>query len=395
MYVENDAKRWMYVALLLALVVIGNTFFMFYAGTTSGVERRELLTRVKTLEERIETLNTLLENIRYLNRTVVDLLPALYNLTKDSIVRIENRVGSGATMRVNSIGSGFVYSSDGYIVTNNHVVEGASELVVVFLNGNSSKARIVGTDPYSDLAVIKLDRKIPGLKPLPLGRSSTLQVGETVVAIGSPFGLSNTMTAGIVSQVGRDIDAPGGYSIFDVIQHDVAINPGNSGGPLINLRGEVVGLNTAIISASGTSSGVGFAIPSDTVAREVPYLIATGTYKHPYLGIRGVNVNSDIAEAAKLNITWGFLVTEVVPGGPADKAGLRGGRTDRVVLGQTIRVGGDLIVGVDGNQVKRLDDLSVYVERNKRPGDLVALTIIRDGKKLSIMLTLGERPPLS
>ncbi|MEM2921104.1 MAG: trypsin-like peptidase domain-containing protein [Candidatus Bathyarchaeia archaeon] len=279
------------------------------------------------------------------------------------------------------------------MVTNNHVVEGATEIVVTFFNGNVSKAVIVGEDPYSELAVLKLISAIPWLKALRLGNSSALKVGETVVALGSPFGLSSTMTAGIVSQTGRDLEAPGNYRIVDVIQHDVPINPGNSGGPLVNLRGEVVGINTAIASTSGTSSGVGFAVPSDTIAREVPVLIAKGSYEHPYLGVRGVDLNPDIAEAAGLNVTWGFLVTDVVSGGPCDKAGIRGGTSTKNVLGQTIRVGGDLIVGVDGYKVQRLNDISIYLERKKRPGDTVTFTIIRGGQKLYKTVTLGVRPP--
>mgnify|MGYP001061515825 CR=1 FL=1 len=410
---ETSSKRWMYVALLLAIVVIGNTAVLFYTIQTSGTLNPELLKRIrnlerqietknnqtssqmKSLEEQIENLNTRLRNIGYLNNTGTQLLAAIYNITKNSVVSIENRMRSGNTLIPKSFGSGFLYGAGGHIVTNNHVVEGASELVVTFLDGNVSRARMIGTDPYSDLAIIKLERNMSWLKPLPLGRSSALQVGETVVAVGSPFGLSSTMTAGIVSHVGRDLDAPGGYRIVDVIQHDVAINPGNSGGPLVNLLGEVVGINTAIVSESGTSSGVGFAIPSDTITREAPYLIDTGTYKHPYLGIRGVDVNPDIAEAASLNMTWGFLITEVVPSGPADKAGIRGGNVVKTVLGQNIRIGGDLIILIDGKMVRRLDDLSVYMERNKRPGDNITLTTIQSGKKLIKTVVLGERPPPS
>ncbi len=218
-----------------------------------------------------------------------------------------------------------------------------------------------------------------------------LQVGETVVAIGSPFGLGSTMTSGIISQVGRELETTGGYKIVDVIQRDVSINPGNSGRPLINLRGEVVGINTAIASSSGTYSGVGFAIPSDTIAREVSELIDTGTYGHPYLGISGVEMSADIAEGADLNTTWGFLVTDVVRGGPSDKAGLRGGNIDKIIIGQRIRLGGDLIVSVDGRRMQRLGDLFVYLERGKKPGDSTILEIIRSGQKLPVTVLLGER----
>jgi len=403
----------MYVALFLALVILANTAVLFYIGTpipgagSSGLLNRvkslenqvqslsnQSSSRIKALEEQVKTLNSQIQNLRTINSSGSLLLSTLYNLTRDSVVLIENRVMSGGALTPQSLGSGFVYRSDGYIATNNHVVEGAAELVVTFFNGNVSKATVAGTDPYSDLAIIKLSRPLPWLKALPLGSSSALKVGESVVALGSPFGLSSTMTAGIISQTERDLDAPGNYRIVDVIQHDVPINPGNSGGPLVNLRGEVVGINTAIASTStGTSSGVGFAIPSDTIAREAPNLIAQGSYAHPYLGVRGVDVNPDIAEAASLNVTWGFLVSDVVSGGPCDKAGIRGGNSNKVVLGQTIRIGGDLITGIDGNRVRQLDDISVYIERNRRPGDQVMFTIIRSGQKLTKLVTLGVRPP--
>jgi len=411
---EISSRRWMYIAFFLALVLLANTAALFYVGTPlSGAGNSGLLNRVrnlenqvktfnqsdsriKALEEQIKSLNLQIQNLQTINNTGSGslLLSALYNITRDSVVLIENRIMSGGTLVPQSLGSGFVYRSDGYIATNNHVVEGADELVVTFFDGNVSKATIAGTDPYSDLAILKLSRSMPWLKALPLGSSLALKVGETVVALGSPFGLSSTMTSGIVSHTGRDLDAPGNYRIVDVIQHDVSINPGNSGGPLINLLGQVVGINTAIASGiTGTSSGVGFAIPSDTIAREAFALIEKGTYQHPYLGVRGLDANLDIADAAKLNVTWGFLVTEVSANGPCDKAGIKGGNVDRIVLGQTVRIGGDLIVGIDGRRVRQLDDISVYTERNKRPGDQVTFTIIRGGQKLLKIVTLGIRPP--
>lgn len=394
---EISSRRWMYVAFFLALVILANTAVLFYIGTPiPGAGNSGLLNRVKNLEEQIKTLNSQIQNLRTINNTGSGsiLLSALYNITRDSVVLIENRIMSGGTLTPQSLGSGFVYRSDGYIATNNHVVEGAAELVVTFFDGNVSKATIAGTDPYSDLAIIKLSRSMPWLKALPLGSSSALKVGETVVALGSPFGLSSTMTAGIVSHTGRNLDAPGNYRIVDVIQHDVPINPGNSGGPLINLLGQVVGINTAIAAgSSGTSSGVGFAIPSDTIAREASDLLGKGAYQHPYLGVRGVDMNPDIADAANLNVTWGFLVSDVVAGGPCDKAGIKGGNSNRNVLGQTVRIGGDLITSIDGRRVRQLDDISVYTERNKRPGDQVTLTIIRSGQKLLKVVTLGVRPP--
>ena len=242
-------------------------------------------------------------------------------------------------------GSGFIYDVSGRIMTNNHVIEGAAEISVTLTSGNIKKATVVGTDPYSDVAVIKIDNSSETLYPVVLGNSSALIVGEQVVAIGNPYGLSGTITAGIISQVGRELSASGGYKIVDVIQLDAAINPGNSGGPLVNMMGEVVGMNTAIVSGS---TGVGFAIPSDTIKRELPSLIATGKYEHPWLGVSGNDVNPDIANAIGLNYSYGVLITDIVKGGPAEKAGLKGGATTMNIGGSLIKVGGDVIVELDG-----------------------------------------------
>ncbi|MCK5592839.1 trypsin-like peptidase domain-containing protein, partial [Candidatus Bathyarchaeota archaeon] len=271
----------------------------------------------------------------------------------------------------------------------------ANTIQVSFLDGNITDANRVGEDPYSDLAVIKVNPDITKLYPVVLGNSSELAVGEPVAAIGNPFGLSDTITAGIVSALGRDLEAPGHYRIVDIIQVDAAINPGNSGGPLVNLEGQVVGVNTAIISGSGTFAGVGFAIPSDTVRRELPDLIATGQYKHPWVGITGIDVNLAIAQHIGLEKPQGFLVIDVIPDSPAEDADLKGGNQTVVIDGREIKIGGDVIVGIDGLNVRTLNDLVVYTERNKRPGDTVSFTIIRDGQEITKSLTLGERPPPS
>ena len=393
---DVESRRWMYVSLILALVILGNSFVMFYTMLRpQSSNNSQLAQQINDLETQIRALNTRLDNRFYLNESGNEVLARIYNLTRASVVLIENRQQTAQGLTPQSLGSGFVYSVNSqaqYLVTNNHVVEGATELLVTFEDGNSSKATIAGTDIYSDLAVIKLSTNMPWIKPLALGNSSELQVGETVVAMGSPFGLSGTMTSGIVSQTGRDLDSTGNYRIVDVIQLDAAINPGNSGGPLLNILGEVVGMNTAIISESNTSSGIGFAIPSDTIAREASDLIATGTYQHPYLGIAGTDNSLDIAGAASLNVTYGFLVGSVTPSSPAAQAGIKAGNSVITVLGQTVTIGGDLIIGVDGHIVKRLDDLSVYLERNKKPGDRISLSVIRGGQKLFISLTLGQRP---
>jgi S1-C subfamily serine protease len=391
---ETESKHWMYIALLLGIVILGNSFVMFYTVLRPSTDIKQLTNQLSNLDSQIRSLNTRLENRVLLNQSGNELLSKIYDLTRSSVVLIENRQQTSQGLVTQSLGSGFVYRVDNqnqYVITNNHVVDGASELLVTFEGGNSTKATVIATDPYSDLAIVRLSTSMPWLKALALGNSSALQVGDRVLAIGSPFGLSGTMTSGIVSQLQRDLDTTGSYKIVDVIQLDAAINPGNSGGPLMNLLGEVVGMNTAIISESGTSSGVGFAIPSDTISREAPYLIINGSYKHPYLGISGNDVNYDIAQAANLNVTWGFLIASVTPNSPAAQAGVRGGNTDVTVLGQTVRVGGDLLVGVDSHIVRRLDELSVYMERNKTPGDKVVLTIIRGTQKQYTTVTLGTR----
>ena len=393
---EIDSKHWMYISLLLGIMILANSAMIFYTSLTPNQDVKQLQNQIASLEEKIRDLSSKLGGTVYINGSDNALIPSIYDATTGSIAVIENRLQTSQGLEPQALGSGFVYradSSNQFLVTNNHVVENASDILVTFRDGNSSKATVVGTDVYSDLALIKLSTNMYWLKSLPLGKSSDLIVGQTVLAFGSPFGLSGTLTSGIVSQLGRDLETDSNYRIVDVIQLDAAINPGNSGGPLLNLDGEVVGMNTAIISGSNTSSGVGFAIPSDTIRREAPSLIANGTYSHPYLGVSGFDVNYDIGIAASLNVTYGFLIASVTAGGPADLAGIIGGDRDVTVLGQVIRIGGDLIVGVNGLRVRQLDDLSAYVERNCVPGNNVALTIIRGNKKLLLTLTLGVRPP--
>jgi S1-C subfamily serine protease len=368
---------------------------MYYVTFRPETNLRRLEAQIAGLETQLQSLNTQLRNRAILNQSGTDVLSKVFSLTKDSLVLIENRVQTLQGLRSMSLGSGFVYSvnsANQYIVTNNHVVEGASSILVTFLDGSSSTASIVGTDEYSDLAVVKLSSPMPWFKSLALGNSSALRVGETVIALGNPFGLSGTVTSGIISQLGRDFDTSSNYKIVDVIQIDAAINPGNSGGPLVNLLGEVVGMNMAIISTSDTSSGVGFALSSDIIAREASSLILNGKYDHPYLGISGVDVDYDIAQVADLNVTYGFLVGDTSFTSPAAQAGIQGGTKDATVMGQTIRIGGDLIVGINEVIVRNLNDVSVYLERNNKPSDKVVLTIIRGNTRLSVDVILGTRP---
>ncbi len=292
----------------------------------------------------------------------------------------------------NSVGSGFVFDKGGHIITNNHVVENSKKISVTFIDGTSYLAQIVGTDPYADIAVIKLDVNPEKLHPLPIGDSSSLKVGEQIAAIGNPFGLSGSMTSGIVSQLERLLPTGVGNSIPDVIQTDTAINPGNSGGPLLNMKGEVVGINTAIYSNDGSFSGVGFSIPSNIILKIVPILIKEGNYQHPWIGISSANITPVLAELLKLEDAKGVLIMTVVKDSPADKAGLRGSSQTAVADDIEYVVGGDVILSVDGNEVRQIDDLLTHLQRNKIVGDTLNLEILRDGKIINIILTLEERP---
>ncbi|MCS6963272.1 S1C family serine protease [Thermoflexus sp.] len=319
-------------------------------------------------------------------------LEAIYQQVNPSVVHIRVRSGRGVFQQ-ESTGSGFVYDSQGHIVTNYHVVEGASAIVVTFADGTESTAQVVGVDPDSDLAVIRVDAPTAPLRPIALGDSGSVRPGQLAIAIGNPFGLEGTMTLGIVSAVGRVI-RPGArpFSIPNMIQTDAPINPGNSGGPLLDSEGRVIGVNTMIFSQSGTSSGVGFAVPVNTVKRVVPELIARGRYDHPWLGISGFSVTPLAAKELGLPAERGALILEVDPRGPAAQAGLRGGTQPANYEGETIALGGDLIVAIDGQPVRSMEDLIAYLEEKRKPGDEVVLAILRDGKTQEVRVRLASRP---
>mgnify|MGYP001560058847 FL=1 len=290
------------------------------------------------------------------------------------------------------VGSGFVFDKKGHIITNSHVVKDAKKVVVTFLDGRSYNAEVIGFDEFTDIGVIKVNADLSLLKPLSLGDSANLKVGEPIAAIGNPFGLSGSMTSGIVSQLGRLLPLGAGYSIPDVIQTDAAINPGNSGGPLLNMRGEIVGINTAIQSATGEFTGVGFAVPSQTIAKIVPTLIENGEYHHPWIGISGRDIDPDLAKVLNLNDAVGFLVITVVENSPASKAGMHGSNETIEIDGVKYPVGGDIILSVDGKQVRKIDDILVHLQRAKSIGDEMNLEILRDGRTTNITITLEERP---
>jgi serine protease Do len=298
-----------------------------------------------------------------------------------------------------ALGSGFVWNQDGYIVTNNHVVSGANKIEVKFADGTTLPATLIGADPDSDLAVIKVSNPGFTLTSVTVNSSTRVKVGQIAVAIGNPYGLENSMTVGIVSALGRTLPAGEGnsngatFSIPDIIQTDAPINPGNSGGPLVDDHGALIGVNSAIESQGGSNSGIGFAIPATIVSQVIPELIKNGKYEHPYLGISGTTLTPDLAKAMNLDATQrGALVEDITSGTPADKAGLHGSDRQTTIDGQNVQIGGDLIIAIDGTPVKTMDDLIAYLADHTNVGQKVTLTILRDGKEQSVDVTLQARP---
>jgi S1-C subfamily serine protease len=318
-------------------------------------------------------------------------LSEIFEKTEPGVVRV-NVQRENSVDGVGGIGSGFVFDKKGHIITNAHVVKDATKVVVTFLDGRSYNAEIIGSDEYTDIAVIKVNADFSLLQPVSLGDSSTLKVGEEIAAIGNPFGLSGSMTSGIISQVGRLLPTENQYSIPDVIQTDAAINPGNSGGPLLNMMGGVVGINTAIQSNTGSNTGVGFAIPSQTVAKIVPTLIEEGEYKHPWIGVSGRDIDPDLAKVLKVTDAIGFLIVTVVEDSPASKAGLIGSEKTIEVEGVNYPIGGDIILAVDGIEVRQIDDILIHLQRAKSIGDEMVLEVLRDNRTTNITIILQERP---
>jgi S1-C subfamily serine protease len=321
-------------------------------------------------------------------------LTDLFQKVESSVVQITD--SSETDVFESRLGSGFVYDDNGHIITNHHVVSGGgNRLDVTFPDGTVYRASLIGSDPSADIAVLYVEEvSKEKLLPLSLADSSKVRVGERVAAIGNPFGLSGSLSTGIVSGVGRQIPTQEeeGFTIPDIIQTDAPINPGNSGGPLLNMRGEVIGINSAIYSTTGQFAGVGFAIPSNTIAQIVPSLITTGSYQHPWLGVAGRDMTPGIADRLGLDEPRGFLVMDVVAGSPAEKAGILKGNQDTVIDGIPLRLGGDVIIAVDNNTVRKIDDLLAYVEMEKSVGDDLKLTILRQGQTMEVIATLAARP---
>jgi S1-C subfamily serine protease len=315
----------------------------------------------------------------------------IFEKSESGVVRVNVQRGE-ADDGTGGLGSGFVFDKKGHVITNAHVVNDAKKVVVTFLDGRSYNAEIIGIDEFTDLAVIKVNADFTLLHPLALGDSSNLKVGEPIAAIGNPFGLSGSMTSGIVSQLGRLLPSGSGYSIPDVIQTDAAINPGNSGGPLLNMRGEIVGINTAIQSTTGEFTGVGFAIPSQTIAKIIPTLIEKGEYKHPWIGISGRDIDPDLAKVLGLKDAVGFLIVTVVENSPASKAGLIGSDETIEEDGVNYPMGGDIILSVDEIEVRKINDILIHLQRAKSVGDEMVLEILRDNRTTNVTIILQERP---
>ena len=321
-------------------------------------------------------------------------LVELFEKSESGVVRIDvDKINS--SLETGSLGSGFVFDDLGHIITNAHVVESASSVTITFLDGSQYNAQIIGSDKFTDIAVIKVEEKPRYLHPLQMGDSSTLKVGEQVAAIGNPFGLSGSMTSGIVSQIGRLLPSQDtGFSIPNVIQTDAAINPGNSGGPLLNMAGKVMGINTAIQSGTGQSAGIGFAVPSNTILKVVPVLIEKGKYSHPWIGISGKDIDPELAKVRDLDQSKGFLIVTVVPGSPAEMAGLKGVSEIKTIGDKEYPADGDIIVSVDGKEVRKISDILIHLQEEKSVWDEMILSVLRDGEVMHIILVLIERPDL-
>jgi S1-C subfamily serine protease len=326
----------------------------------------------------------------------------IYERAAPGVVRInasDNSTSSGSIDPFggpgSALGSGFVIDKTGHIVTNYHVVRDAGQVTVSFSNRDTVRASVVGTDPSTDLAVLRVDTAASALTPLRLGNSDAVRVGDPVVAIGNPFGLDRTATSGIVSALQRLIRAPNQFTIDHVIQTDAPINPGNSGGPLLNARGQVIGVNTQIETGTGSSAtgnvGIGFAVPANTVKDVVAQILRTGRVNHAYLGIRGQALTEDVAETYNLPVRQGVLVEEVTGGSGAAKAGLEAGDTQVVVAGETFVLGGDIIVAFGREKISTIEELRDAISARK-PGDKITLVIYRDASKTSVTVTLGRQP---
>jgi S1-C subfamily serine protease len=403
------------VATIIACLLIGGVLGYAMSNLTASNQIHDLQGQVSTLQKDVSNLQSTQDspsqNITYENSTIENFtyflgenvsLSQLYKQVKGSVVVVEGTTvetyyypwGQPYYVYGEVQGSGFVYNSTSrlVIVTNYHVVDAASNITVTFVDGNAYAAKVIGYDPYADLAVLTSNAPQSEYKPLSITSSSTMSVGDPVLAIGSPYGLAGTVTSGIVSALGRTIteSTTDGYVIPDCIQTTTPINPGNSGGPLLDYKGEVIGITTAIVTSS---QGLGFAIPSNTILREIGSLITNGSYtNHPSLGASGTDMTFGIAQAMKVNVTYGWLITQVTSGGAADKAGLKSGTTQAQVQGTTVTIGGDIITAINGTRITNIDGLSTYLEEYTLPGRTINVTIVRNNQTLTLSVELQTRP---
>ena len=385
------------VSVIMVCLVAGGFLGYLTCYSTLSKDLGDMENQLRTLQQQISgTLPT--QNITYLTEANTS-VSELYSQVEQSVVVIRGLTVAyydffGRAYYSQVQGSGFVYNLTGeyVIVTNNHVVDSAFNITVTFSNGNAYAATVLGSDPYSDLAVLSADAPQTEYSRLEIVSSSTLEVGDPVLVVGTPYGLAGSMSTGYVSALGRTLneESTGGYVIPNVIQTTAPLNPGNSGGPVLNYLGQVVGIATAIVE---DSEGLGFVIPSSTILRELSELVNTGSYDgHPWLGASGTDMSYEIAQKIGANVTYGWLISQVTSNGPAAKAGLHGGTSQVTVVGSSVTVGGDIVIAVNGTRITGIDDLSAYLEEYTLPGQTVELTILRDNQTFTVPLVLESRP---
>jgi len=395
------------VTIVIASLFAGGVLGYLLGHSTISGRINDLQNQLSTLQEQISNLQptgnvtyqNFIQNITYILENAS--LSQLYERVKESVVVIRGIIVQydffWRPYYTQVQGSGFVYNFTGQmvIITNYHVVNDAINITVTFINGNGYTAAALGSDPYADLAVLSTDAPQSEYKPLEIVSSSTLEVGDPVIAVGNPYGLAGSMTTGIVSALGRTIteELTGGYPIANVIQTTTPLNPGNSGGPLLNYQGQVVGITTAIVS---DSQGLGFAIPSNTILREIESLVTEGSYnQHPWLGATGTDMTSEIAKVMSTNVTYGWLIAQMASGGPAANAGLRSGTKQALIAGEWITIGGDIVIAINETRITNMDDLSTYLEEYTSPGQTINVTIVRNNNTMTLAVELGTRPPPS
>ena len=395
--------------ILIVTIVVASLFAAGLLGYSIGYSTisgkiNELQNQLSTLQEQMSNLQST-QNVVNENNTYIlgenASLSQLYEQVKYSVVTIRGVIVQYDVFKrpyyTQIQGSGFVYNFTGQtvVITNYHVVQNTINITITLINGNGYAATVLGSDPYADLAVLSTNAQQIEYRPLEIAASSTLQVGDPVIAVGNPYGLAGSMTTGIVSARGRTIteEMSGSYPIANVIQTSAPINPGNSGGPLLNYQGQVVGITTAIVS---DSQGLGFVIPSSTVLREIGSLITEGSYdQHPWLGATGVDMTYEIAQAMGVNVTYGWLVVQVSSGGPADEANLQGGTQQVLIAGEPVTIGGDIIIAINETRITNMDDLSTFLEEYTSPNQTVNVTIVRNNQTMTLSVKLGTRPPLT